>query len=323
MGLLFEKVRYARPDGDLDVTWSLPSGALIGLVGRDGCGAQDVLRLAAGLLRPESGRLERRGVRLAEASLNSADPHAVRRSIAEEIENSPAVLLIGPSLALVDRAGCMGLMAGLNRLRRAGTAVVLHTHALDLLERHADEVVAFDAGKIVDRGDPRSVLGRYREREFQRAVLALSGNDSRPASRRGDGRTRVESVRLVDAEGNDAALLKSAALVAVEVKLRAAKDVAETVVGIMIRSRVGVTVYGTNTELEGVTPGVLAAGERVTVRFAFACNLCPGEYTLTVASHEPDGAAHDWLEEALFFTVEDDRYTAGVANLRARVTVER
>ena len=48
--------------------------------------------------------------------------------------------------------------------------------------------------------------------------------------------------------------------------------------------------------------------------------LCPEEYTLTVASHDPDGVWHDWLEDAVSFAVSDDRYTAGVANLRAQVS---
>ena len=53
--------------------------------------------------------------------------------------------------------------------------------------------------------------------------------------------------------------------------------------------------------------------------FRFRCDLCPGEYTLTVASHDPDGVWHEWLDDVVAFTVADVRYTAGVANLRAAV----
>lgn len=54
--------------------------------------------------------------------------------------------------------------------------------------------------------------------------------------------------------------------------------------------------------------------------FQFRCDLCPQEYTLTVASHDPDGVWHEWLEDAVAFLVTDSRYTAGVANLRAQVS---
>jgi len=79
-------------------------------------------------------------------------------------------------------------------------------------------------------------------------------------------------------------------------------------------------VYGTNTELEKLKLGPVAAGQTLAVEFAFRCELCPEEYTLTVASHDPDGVWHDWLEDAIAFSVCDSRYTAGVANLRARAS---
>ena len=44
---------------------------------------------------------------------------------------------------------------------------------------------------------------------------------------------------------------------------------------------------------------------------------------MTAASHDPNGVWHDWLEDAVAFTVTDTRYTAGVANLRAKVTYSR
>ena len=100
-------------------------------------------------------------------------------------------------------------------------------------------------------------------------------------------------------------------------------NVEQPVIGILIRSRVGINVYGTNTEAENVDLGPCKAGDRVEGLFRFDCNLCAEQYTLTVASHDPDGLAHDWLEEAIFFTVADTRYTAGVANLRAAVEVRK
>jgi lipopolysaccharide transport system ATP-binding protein len=99
--------------------------------------------------------------------------------------------------------------------------------------------------------------------------------------------------------------------------------VEDPVVGIMIRTRVGFEVYGTNTELEGVKLGPVVAGDTRTVTFSFSCNLCPREYTITAASHDPDGVWHDWLEDAVAFSVVAPRYTAGVADLRARVSVSQ
>ena len=94
------------------------------------------------------------------------------------------------------------------------------------------------------------------------------------------------------------------------------------VIGIMIRTRIGLNVYGTNTELEKLKFGPCNSGEVIRLSFAFRCELCPQEYTITVASHDPDGVWHDWLEDAVAFSVTDARYTAGVSNLRANVSVD-
>jgi lipopolysaccharide transport system ATP-binding protein len=107
----------------------------------------------------------------------------------------------------------------------------------------------------------------------------------------------------------------------VKVRVRFREAVADPVVGIMIRTRIGLNVYGTNTELERLKVGPCAAGEMRELTYAFRCELCPAQYSLTVASHDPDGVWHDWLEDAVSFAVSGDRYTAGVANLHATVSV--
>ena len=140
-----------------------------------------------------------------------------------------------------------------------------------------------------------------------------------PTLRKGDGRAEVIALETVGSNGNPTAVLQSGEESAVRVIVRFAEAVAKPVIGVMIRTRLGLEVYGTNTEVEKVEVGPCAAGETVRVEFQFRCDLCPKEYTLTAASHDPDGTAHDWVDDAVSFTVTDFRGTAGVANLRARV----
>ncbi|MGB9604945.1 MAG: Wzt carbohydrate-binding domain-containing protein, partial [Bryobacteraceae bacterium] len=112
------------------------------------------------------------------------------------------------------------------------------------------------------------------------------------------------------------------AVIASGMTVRFEQAVEDPVVGIMIRTRVGMEVYGTNTELEQLRLGPCRPGQTLRVAFAFRCELCPQQYTITAASHDPDGVWHDWLEDAVAIAVTDSRYIAGVANLRARVSVE-
>jgi len=90
-------------------------------------------------------------------------------------------------------------------------------------------------------------------------------------------------------------------------------------VGILIRTRIGMDVYGTNTRIEHVNLGDLRAGDELEVDFRIECWLTPQQYTLTVATQNADGTSHDWLDDAISFEVVDTRSAAGVANLRAEV----
>jgi lipopolysaccharide transport system ATP-binding protein len=90
-------------------------------------------------------------------------------------------------------------------------------------------------------------------------------------------------------------------------------------VGILIRTRIGMEVYGTNTRIENKRLGDFRAGDELEVDFQMECWLTPQPYTLTVATQDADGTSHDWLDDAIAFDVVDTRVAAGVANLRAQV----
>jgi lipopolysaccharide transport system ATP-binding protein len=90
-------------------------------------------------------------------------------------------------------------------------------------------------------------------------------------------------------------------------------------VGILIRNRIGMDVYGTNTRIEKQNLGSYQPGDELEVDFHFACWLTPQQYTLTVATQSPDGSSHDWLDDVISFEVVDTRVAAGVANLRAEI----
>src|SRR5581483_4072693 len=85
------------------------------------------------------------------------------------------------------------------------------------------------------------------------------------------------------------------------------RDVDRPKVGILVRNRIGIDVFGTNTVLEGVEFGTISRGSTVHVEFSFACLLAQHEYTLTVASQYDDGTAQDWIDDAITFRVSNPR----------------
>jgi lipopolysaccharide transport system ATP-binding protein len=258
-------------------------------------------------------------------SLSTLDLEAISLAPGDALPDVPGDYILDHTLSRADSVEKARAVARLLALRRAGATIALLSHDEILLESCADEIWWLRGGELIARGDPADVLGRYRRHVAN--VLRASGENQlaplSPTMRRGDGRAVVESVELCGKNGVPANVFQTGEMVSVAVTVRFECAVADPVVGIMIRTRIGLNVYGTNTELERLKFGPVGAGERVRVTYRFGCELCPGYYTVTVASHDPEGVWHDWLEDAVAFSVSDGRFTAGVANLRARVEAAR
>jgi lipopolysaccharide transport system ATP-binding protein len=290
-----------------------PSGAIIGVIGEKGSGVTELLKLACGILKPVEGEV-------------AAAPERRFVALGETLNLAPAaVVALDQALATQDAVVRARTLTGLDRLRRAGTTVLLASHEERLLETLCDEVWWLEAGSLAAKGDPRETLRKYKRAvsEKIRAWGETIPPRLAPSYRRGDGRAEVISLETLGSDGKPTIVWKSGEMVSIKASVRFHEAVQDPVLGILIRTQIGFEVYGTNTELEGVKIGPRAPGDTVTLAISFLCDLCPHPYTLTVASHDPDGTAHDWLEDAVAFTVTDERYTAGVANLRAKVAVEK
>ncbi|MGH9666723.1 MAG: Wzt carbohydrate-binding domain-containing protein, partial [Bryobacteraceae bacterium] len=247
MAVEFREVQHS-PLADFSA--SAPDGAVVGIIGEKNAGKSVLLRLAAGLDTPRAGEVrmppERRWVGSGDA-----------------LNLSPVGLLaLDQALALHDALVRERTAFGLERLRQAGATVLLVTHDNRLIERLCDEVWWLHEGRLAARGDPGVVLARYGQHISAR--VRAWGASLRPpldiSSRRGDQRAEIVSLEPFGADGNPTLVWKSGERASVRVAVRFLESVPAPVVGLMLRTRIGFNVYGTNTELEKVPIGPCAAG---------------------------------------------------------------
>ncbi|MCC6341556.1 MAG: Wzt carbohydrate-binding domain-containing protein [Bryobacterales bacterium] len=307
MSIIFEGCAHAPLRA---LTATAPSGFVIGVVGDDGAGKEILLRLASGTLAPEAG------------TVTATAPHRHHGPFDEVVIGKAQTLSLYHTLALKDGVARARAAIELELFRRRGGTALLVSHEPDVIQWLADEVWWIEGGGLAAKGDPREVLDRYRHHMAARLRKGAVGTQIplTPAMRRGDGRARILSLETLDGEGVPTGTWRAGEAAGIRVTVRFEREVEDPVIGILIRTRIGFEVYGTNTELEKVKIGPCRAGQTIQATFSFVCHLCPHEYTLTAASHDPDGVWHDWVEDGIAFTVCDGRYTAGVACLRATVS---
>jgi lipopolysaccharide transport system ATP-binding protein len=267
----------------------------------------------------------------------------VRLAFAIAVNAQPQVLLVDEALAVGDAAFQHRCLRRIKEMQERGTTILFVSHDLGAVRALCSRAILLNAGSLVIDGKPPDVLNRYqrlimaREEAYEAEGLEGETHTRSPAAeheagapdsaapltytyRHGDRSAEILSVRLLDASLRPVELVETGEAVYVRARARFHKETEDPVLGILIRNRHGIHVYGTNTRLQEVAVGRVSAGQVLEVTFAFDCWLGVDDFNVTVAVHSADGVSFDWLDGALFFRVISPTAMEGVANLNASIT---
>jgi ABC-type polysaccharide/polyol phosphate transport system ATPase subunit len=246
----------------------------------------------------------------------------VRLAFSTAIHVNPEILIVDEALAVGDAVFANRCIRKFEELRERKTTVLFVSHDLGLVKQLSNRAIFLLNGRIEAEGEPKHVIDKYigvvleRQKAFQqedRCVHPAATN------RHGDGSSEILDVTLLDERAHPCAIVTSGEKVTIRIRTAFRRARVEPMVGILIRNRIGMEIYGTNTRIEQVDLGSFEAGEELDIEFQFECWLTPQHYTVTVATQYPDGSSHDWLDDVLSFEVLALRQAAGVTDLRAHI----
>ncbi len=246
----------------------------------------------------------------------------VRLAFATAIHVDPEILIVDEALAVGDAIFANRCIHKFEELKERNVTVLFVSHDLGLVKRLAHRAVLMLNGRVEAEGSPRDVVNRYVGLVVERqkrgpdevGVAAMASS-----FRHGDRTSEITRVELLNAEGEPCTTVLSGERVSVRVAARFRRDATDPIIGIMIRNRLGIDVFGTNTRLERRDLGEVSTREELEVEFEFECMLAQQEYTVTAATQHWDGSSQDWLDDVLSFRVVDPKGAAGVASFRTEV----
>jgi ABC-type polysaccharide/polyol phosphate transport system ATPase subunit len=252
----------------------------------------------------------------------------VRLAFSTAIHVEPDVLIVDEALAVGDAIFANRCVQKFEELKNRQVTVLFVSHDLGLVKRLSDRAALMWNGRVEIEGFPRDVVNRYVGLVHEHQRSAANGDRSvekrlAGSFRHGDRSSRIVEVLLLDREGRVTSSVIGGEPMTVRIRARFERDVSRPVAGMLIRNRLGIDVFGTNTKIEQKDLGEFRAGEVMEVDFHFDRLLTRQEYTLTVATQHWDGASQDWLDDVLAFTVVDSRDLAGLASLRTEVEWRR
>ena len=250
----------------------------------------------------------------------------MRLAFATAIHVRPDVLIVDEVLAVGDAIFANRCVNKFEELKARGVTVLFVSHDLGLVKKLADRAIFLLNGSVVSEGRPSDVVNRYVGYVLDRQAgeeQDQAREMSTASFRHGDGVTVIRSVELRNARGQRSGSIQAGEPVTIHVEAEFTRAIEHPVFGLLIRNRLGIDIYGTNTRVEQIDLGRFAKGDTIEVIFGMNCHLTRQEYTVTVAAQHWDGSSQDWLDDAVQFTVVDARDLAGVADLRASITWAR
>src|SRR5205807_3004368 len=126
---------------------------------------------------------------------------------------------------------------------------------------------------------PHDVINRYIGLVLEKQQSRSPKEDRvRGSYRHGDGASEILSAQILNARGEEVASVASGEPVTIRVRSRFHEARSDPMVGILVRTRTGMDVYGTNTRIEQKPLGDFQTGDELEVDFRIACWLTPQQY---------------------------------------------
>lgn len=279
---------------------------------------------------------------------------SVRLAFAVQSQIDPDIFIVDEALSVGDAKFQAKCFDRLRQLKENGTCILLVTHSSEQIVSHCTRAILLSKGVQLEAGKPKDVVNRYLDLLFgkEKATLAVTETTSTVAEaaiepaleqdnfqlsavddsfstrpgynpheyRWGDGTAAILDYYLAADNATYPSAFSTGQNITLAVSVKLLKDFLRPILGVTIKTKEGVTVYGANTETLGCAAFSDAAdmGAVMQVTTAFKCNLAAGDYFISLglaSKHGEEVIPHDRRYDAIHLQVRPNDEFFGLANL--------
>jgi lipopolysaccharide transport system ATP-binding protein len=246
----------------------------------------------------------------------------VRLAFAVAINVDPEILLVDEALAVGDIYFRQRCMRKVHELRTRGITIMFVSHAVADVKAIGDRAMWLEQGRVREIGDTERVVSKYLAAMVEKdsAYLMLKAPErARGAAavrapeivehipnidhRYGDRRAEILGIAALDVQGEPVHLLEPSQRITLRISVRARDEVAQPIVGFMMRNHLGVDFSGTNTAREEYELPAMMPGDIYTIDFHLDMpELYPASFSFSPAVADGTLMGYqmcDWIDNAI------------------------
>jgi lipopolysaccharide transport system ATP-binding protein len=282
----------------------------------------------------------------------------VRLAFAVQSQVEPDILVVDEALSVGDAKFQAKCFERLRKLKENGTSILLVTHSSEQIVTHCSRAILLNNGVQLETGEPKHVVNRYMDLLFGKgdpsiqtesikhlkvpsvSFTAISNQLSQLEDcfatrhgynpyefRWGDGAATIIDYYLSAADDTYPSAISTGQRVTLAVSIKFHRDFYRPILGITIKTKEGVTVYGVNSETLSCDD-FLKLGRNSSVvqaKIEFTCRLAPGDYFISLGIASKQGAEvipHDRRYDSIHLQLRPDSTFFGLVDLNLKMNAE-
>ncbi|MGC2164755.1 MAG: ABC transporter ATP-binding protein [Gallionella sp.] len=248
----------------------------------------------------------------------------------------PDILIVDEAFAVGDAAFQRKCFRRIEEYLAKGTALLLVSHDIDGIKRLCKRGLLISQGRLVMTGDAKSVCDHYEKILLGSKTPSDSVECTVPGSpllascelAYGDGRAFIDSISLGDGSRRASNIVVGNEPLFICYRIRIEQMLDNPVISLMIKTREGIAIFGTDSDHLGIVTGQLEPNQTLNVKFELKNNLAPGEYFLNCGLRDTlcieEAYIHRRIDALVFNVIAGENTTAkvGVAELSATLEIK-
>lgn len=267
----------------------------------------------------------------------------VRLAFSVAINVNPQILIIDEALAVGDAGFQRKCMRKIEELTNSGTTLLFVSHDIESVKTICTRAIYLNKGCIQKQGRAKDVCIEYERDVFGASstgdALETAEQDksssatiyldpellSTDEKKYGDGRAIIDTISITNKYLHPANVISSGSIFIISYNVKFLNTVSKPVFGMMLTTKDGICVFGTNTTKQPLSLKNYQPDDEVKILFNLQNSLGPGTYYLTCGVYSEDGDEglvylQRRMDTQLLRSVIDESCTvAGMANLSPQI----